>query len=270
MGAESVATPRVRMIHTLEPSKAALPISWLPATSLTIAGAWLAIVAAQATGGAAALHHHALLEGDTPASLAIVSFLVAWQVMVVAMMWPASMPAVQALLGQWPGLARPRLAVAIFLATSAIVWTGFGLAAFIGDMALHHIVDTTPWLGARPWLIEAGVLAVAGAYQFTPLKQRYLAACRHPSAQVRTESGAGPIALHFGLRHGFDCLGSSWALMLVMFASGFASLWSMAALTVLMVYEATGRQGQRAATAAGIALLLAAVTVLSGPFAPPA
>lgn len=270
MRAESVTTPRIRMIHTLESSTAELHHSWLPATSLTIAGAWLAIVVAQATGGAAALHHHALIEGDRPPSLAIVSFLVAWQVMVVAMMWPASLPAVHAFRGQWPGLPRPRLAVAIFLGASAIVWTGFGLAAFIGDMALHHLVDTTPWLGARPWLIEAGVLAAAGAYQFTPLKQRYLAACRRPKEQVRSGGGAGPIALRLGLRHAFECLGSSWALMLVMFAAGFASLWSMAVLTVLMVYEATGRQGQRAATAAGIALLLAAVTALWGPFAAPA
>jgi predicted metal-binding membrane protein len=53
--------------------------------------------------------------------------------------------------------------------------------------------------------------------------------------------------------------------MLVMFAAGFASLWTMAALTVLMLYEATGRHGPRAATAAGIILLMATLTVLSGP-----
>jgi Predicted metal-binding integral membrane protein (DUF2182). len=53
--------------------------------------------------------------------------------------------------------------------------------------------------------------------------------------------------------------------MLVMFAAGFASVWSMAALTVLMVYETRGRHGQRAATAAGIVLLLAVLTTVSGP-----
>ena len=91
---------------------------------------------------------------------------------------------------------RPRLAIAIFLGASAIVWAGFGLAAFIGDMALHHVVDMTPWLGARPWLIEAGVLAAAGAYQFTPLKRRYLAACRRPGERAKPAwwSGADRIS----------------------------------------------------------------------------
>ena len=36
------------------------------------------------------------------------------------------------------------------------------------------------------------------------------------------------------------------------------------ALTALMVYEATGRHGQRAATIAGIALILTAIAMLSG------
>jgi len=49
----------------------------------------------------------------------------------------------------------------------------------------------------------------------------------------------------------------------VMFAGGFASLWLMAALTVLMIYEAIGRHGERAATVAGVVLLLAALTALN-------
>ena len=54
--------------------------------------------------------------------------------------------------------------------------------------------------------------------------------------------------------------------MLVMFAAGFANPWSMAGLTVLMVYEVRGRHAQRAATAAGIALVLAGLNAVSGPF----
>lgn len=269
MSAEPVTTAWVRLNDNFDSSRAELHHSWLSATSLVVVGAWLAIVVAQVTGGAATLHHHALIEGDTPPGLAIVTFLVAWQVMVVAMMWPASLPAVHALRDRWPGLPRPRLVVAIFLGMSAIVWAGFGLAAFIGDMAVHQVVHTTPWLAARPWLIEAGVLAAAGAYQFSPAKRHYLAACRRPGERVGSAGGAWPIAFGLGLRHGLDCLGSSWALMLVMFAASFASMLSMAVLTALMVYEATGRQGQRAATAAGIALLLVAVTALSGTFSGP-
>lgn len=265
MQAESTAPPRPGLVPALESSKSSGRHPWLPATTLTIAAAWLVIVSAQVTGSADGLHHHALIEGKTPLGLAVLSFLVAWQVMVVAMMWPASFPAVHSLLDRWPESSRRRLLVATFLGTSAVVWAGFGLAAFVGDMALHHVVDTTPWLGTRPWLIEAGVLATAGAYQFTPMKRRHMAACRRPGERIKPAGGPWPVAVRLGLRHSLDCLGSSWPLMLVMFAAGFASLWTMALLTLLMVYEAAGRQGQRAATASGIALLLAAVSTLSGP-----
>jgi predicted metal-binding membrane protein len=73
----------------------------------------------------------------------------------------------------------------------------------------------------------------------------------------------GSAAIASGLRHGLHCLGSAWALMLVMFAGGFASIWMMAALTLLMVYEAVGRHGERAASLAGAVLLLAALTTLN-------
>lgn len=254
------------MRHGLDLAAVARKGPRFPGVLVLIVGAWLVIVIAQASGNAAALHHHALIEGGTPRGLAILGFLIGWQVMVVAMMWPASLPAVRAFRDGAGWLGRPRQAVAIFLGTFAIVWATFGLAAFLGDVALHHIVDTTPWLAARPWLIEAAVLAVGGGYQFTPLKRRYLAACRRPGERTTSAGLAGPSALRHGLHHGLDCLGSSWALMLVMFAAGFTNPWSMAGLTVLMVYEVTGRHGQRAAGAAGIALVLAGLNALSGPF----
>lgn len=223
------------------------------------------VLAAQATGTAAVLHHHALIEGGPPLWVAIPLFLVAWLVMVVAMMLPASLPTIRDVEAAMGMLARQRRALAAFLGAFAVTWTVFGLLAFLGDFVLHHVVDTTPWLAARPWLIEAGVLALAGSYQFVPLKRRALGACRHPGDLAVPASLPDQRASRLGLRHGLDCLGSSWALMLVMFAAGFASLWSMAALTALMAYETRGRHGHRAATAAGIVLLLAALTTVSGP-----
>lgn len=55
--------------------------------------------------------------------------------------------------------------------------------------------------------------------------------------------GAGK-AFRFGRIHGLFCLGCCWAQMFVGFAPGFANLRWMAALTAVMVYEKTGREGQ--------------------------
>ncbi len=220
-----------------------------------IGGAWLVVVGVQLMGQADALHHHTLIEGGIPLWVAAVLFLLGWQVMVAAMMLPASMPAIEAFTAGWSSLARPGRALAAFLASYAVAWTVFGLLAFLGDVGLHHLVDTWPWLEARPWLIEAGVIGLAGAYQFSLRKRRSLAACRHPSVPILSAARPARGAYRLGLDHGLACLGSSWALMLLMFAEGFASLGWMAALTAVMVYEATGRHGQGAAAAVGAVLL---------------
>lgn len=233
----------------------------LPAVPMAIAGAWLLAVVAEATGNAALLHHHALIEGGPPLWIATPLFLVAWQLMIAAMMLPASVPAILVFNVGTAVAPRPRRDLAAFLGSYAFVWTIFGLLAFTGDVVLHHIVDATPWLAARPWLIEASVVAFAGAYQFTPFKRRTLAACRHPASAAAT-SPAGRGSFQLGLDHGLACLGSSGALMLLMFAEGFANLWWMLALTAVMVYEATGRFGQRAAVAVGVGVLVFAAGML--------
>jgi predicted metal-binding membrane protein len=177
------------------------------------------------------------------------------------MMLPASMPAIRVFNLGTVIASRPRRDLAAFLGSYAIVWTIFGLLAFMGDVVLHHVVDATAWLAAHPWLIEAGVLALAGAYQLTPLKRHNLEACRRPAGVAPTPQGRrSPFQL--GLDHGLACLGSSGALMLLMFAEGFANLWWMVALTAVMVNEATGRFGQRAAVAVGVGLLVFSAGIL--------
>lgn len=226
--------------------------------------AWSAMLAAEATGLAASLHHHALIEGGLPLWIATPLFLAGWQVMVVAMMLPASTPTIRAFESIAGAVRRPPNAKAVFLAALLLVWTMFGLAAFAGDIVLHHVVDTTPWLAARPWLIEAGILAVAGAYQFAPLKRRSLDACRHPGGSIGAAGRLGRGPVRAGLGHGLACLGSSGALMLVMFGEGFASLGWMAVLTAVMLYETVGKHGRRAAALVGIGLFLLALSVLDG------
>ena len=227
--------------------------------------AWLIAVLAQLTGNASALHHHALIEGGPPLWVAVPLFLVSWQVMIAAMMLPASVPAVRTLASAFEGAGRPGPVMAVFVAAYAVVWTVFGLVAFLGDVALHRFVDATPWLEARPWLIGACVLILAGAYQVVPLKRRALAACRHPAGQPEGGAGIEPSAALLGCRHAVDCVACSWALMLLMFAAGFANLWWMAVLAAAMAYETIGRHGQRAAPVVGILLLgLAGLVVLTG------
>ena len=145
-----------------------------------IAAAWAVCIWAELNGNAAQLHHHALYASGRPYWLAALVVLVAWQFMTAAMMLPSSLGLIRiyaATAGRAPDFPH---ALALFLGGYFAVWTAFALAAFTGDMQLHRIVDAWPWLAAHAALIPAGTLALAAVYQFTPLKDACLKACRHP------------------------------------------------------------------------------------------
>ena len=111
-----------------------------------IALAWAVAIAAEASGAASALHHDRLFEGGLPHWAALVLFLASWQLMTAAMMLPSSMPLVRLF---WAASGR-REALAAFLGGYALVWSVFGLVAFVGDGFVHELVHALPALEERP------------------------------------------------------------------------------------------------------------------------
>jgi predicted metal-binding membrane protein len=83
-------------------------------------------------------------------------FLLAWQLMVAAMMLPSSLPMLRLFGVASAGQDRPGAVLAAFLGGYGLVWTVFGALAFTGDLALHRLVHRLPWLQARPWLLAGG------------------------------------------------------------------------------------------------------------------
>ena len=228
-----------------------------------IALAWLAALAAEATGAGSSLHHDALIDDGPPLWVALPAFLVAWQVMIAAMMLPSSLPLVRLFAAASARQPRPRGALAGLLSGYALVWSAFGALAFALDLGVHSAIDAHPSLQEYEWLLGGSVLALAGAFQFTKLKDACLDNCRHPGAfMLRFYERGVRGGLHLGARHGAFCIGCCWALMLVMFAAGVASLVWMALLTAVMVHEKTRPGGARAVPVTGVALLGAASIVL--------
>ena len=233
---------------------------------LAIAAAWWIAIVAEETGAAHVLHHDALIEGGPPLWAALALFLVAWQAMIAAMMLPSSLPLIRLFEVASRSQEHVGRVRAAFLTGYAAIWTAFGALAFFGDVAVHRTVDAVPWLTARPWLIGGSTLALAGAFQFSDLKDKCLSKCRHPAPYLLAHYRRGAAnAFRLGWGHGLFCVGCCWALMLVMFAAGVAMLWWMAALTAVMVYEKTGRHGQKLAPFVGIALLVLAALAYAHP-----
>jgi len=204
-------------------------------------------------------HHDVVLSADGGSPLVrIVGFLLVWTVMVGAMMLPTMLPMarlVHAVTAPHTNAVSERTGLyAAYLA----VWMLFGLGAVAFDSGVHWLVEVSPWLHHHEGLILAGALLVGGAFQFSPLKDACLTACRTPMSMLwqHYRRGAGS-TWRLGVAHALSCLGCCWALMLIMFATGVGSLAWMLGLTAVMVMEKTAPWGHRLVAVTGLGLIAA-------------
>jgi predicted metal-binding membrane protein len=203
---------------------------------LLVGTAWAVTLLAVFTGHTEWGDHHYLLhDSGLPLFSALGFFLVSWQVMILAMMVPSLAPLLRQMTSGVPESTRTPGAIAMFLAGYDLIWTAFGCVAFFGDALLHELVENWSWLASHDTIIATGALALAGIYQFTPGKARFLMACQAPAqrADVTRLDAACRVGAGAGRAH----LGSCWALMLAMFAVGMGSLVWMVALTGVMMAE---------------------------------
>jgi predicted metal-binding membrane protein len=223
---------------------------------------WLGTVWLVVGPGGTGHHGVGLARSAWPSPLQIGTFLTIWLVMIGAMMLPTVVPVVRmfaVVTARAPGPTVARLA---FLAGYLAVWTAFAVLALLADEAVRVLVAGWVWLAERPDLLLGTTLVLAGAFQFSPLKNACLTACRNPVAflwQHYRRGAAGGWRL--GLRHGVSCLGCCWALMLVMLATGIGSLVWMVGLTAVMVVEKTARRGALLVVPVGVVLLVAGTSL---------
>jgi predicted metal-binding membrane protein len=167
--------------------------------------------------------------------------------MCVATMTPAALPAVRHVAAnslRW----RRRRATLEFLAVYLAMWT----------------VCATTTLSALALVRPGGALslplalALASAWQLTSLKRRALSACHRssplPLRGWRAIAGDG----RFALRHGRGCVGSCWALMLVMAVAMSIEPLVLPALTALIYCERRSIRPRWATRRVALVLALAA------------
>jgi predicted metal-binding membrane protein len=249
--------------HVQSPARTGAP--W---AVLGVAGAALLAVAAIGASPYAGYFHHEYQPASAAGQLAAVAlFLAGWTLMMLAMMLPtatALLSAVARLGGDPADGRRLQLLAALgFLA----VWVAVGYAFRAGDVLVHAAVDSIDALEARPRLVGASALAVAGAFQFSPLKRRCLSACRSPSSFLfRHWHGLrrSHEAVRIGTAYGASCVGCCWALMLVLFGLGTASVAWMLGAGAVMAIEKNAAVGPRLTAPLGAGLLVAAALVATG------
>ena len=225
--------------------------------------AWLTLALWEGSPYAPYLGHAG---GVGPLPVEAVLFAVGWVLMIVAMMLPSSVPLVVTFAALVRRRRHPGLLVGLVLVGYLLVWATFGLAAWIADRGIHAAVDAVPWLAEHPQVIIATTLAVAGLWQFSPLRDRCLDECRSPLGFIVNRwrgTSERSEALRMGIAHGAFCVGCCWSLMLVMFGVGLASASAMLVLGAITAIEKNLPWGRRLTHPLGIVLILAAVYAIA-------
>ena len=191
----------------------------------------------------------------TPAYLALT--LIMWAVMMAAMMLPSAAP----MLLLYDRVARKRGEETIGQTSSfglgyIAVWAGFSVAAVVLQYGLDRAKLLSPMMETTSVAMAGALLALAGLYQWTPLKQSCLRHCRSPLEFITTEWRAGPRgAFTMGLRHGAFCLGCCWVLMLLLFVGGVMNVFWIAGIAAFVLVEKTAPAGHLLGRVAGVALV---------------
>ncbi len=178
-----------------------------------------------------------------------------WSVMMAAMMLPTTMPMVSVFrtLNKSRGEAGR---TAAFVAGYLALWTAFGAAATAAQWALQTSGLLSPMIVSLSPALSGALLAMAGVFQFTPLKQACLRACRAPLGFLLTDWRDGLWgAARMGIRHGLYCLGCCWALMALLFVGGAMNLLWIAALTLLVAMEKLAPKGDILAKGLGVIMI---------------
>jgi predicted metal-binding membrane protein len=231
-----------------------------------IAGAWFALAALHLDftrlrlgGGLAGDAFWRALCASAPAFPAMLAM---WALMSLGMMAPAAVP----MLRTYDDLVHARAANArgfwALLAGFLAVWLAFSLLAAGAQFALQRAGLLAPDGSSTSRAFTSALLALAGAYQFTPLKHACLRACRAPIARFLGDWHATlAYAFRKGLAEGVLCLGCCWALMTLGFALGVMNLAFMGVAMLVMIAEKTGALGARGTRALGAALCAASLTI---------
>jgi predicted metal-binding membrane protein len=154
---------------------------------------------------------------------------------------------------------------ALLIAGYLLVWLGFGVAAHLLDAALHAMAQRSAWLMFNAWALGAGVLAIAGLFQFSRLKYHCLDQCRAPlSFIIQHWHGVKPRrdAFRLGVHHGVFCVGCCWAIMLLMFIVGTGNVGWMLTLGAMMAIEKNAAWGRWIGQPLGFALIAGSALII--------
>lgn len=185
-----------------------------------------------------------------------------WSLMSLAMMAPTAFPAFKTYSDMTYTEAVSGTSLAVLVAGYLVIWIGFAVPAALLQVQLAelHLLDAVG--RSTSGILNALLLLLAGAYQFSRLKNACLSACQNPMTFFFAHWQPGHMgAFRLGLRLGAVCLGCCWALMLLAFVAGTMNLAFMALAMLLMTLEKLPQIGDRISAPLGVFLIISGTVV---------
>ncbi len=200
-------------------------------------------------------------------------FLGMWIAMMAAMMLPAAAPMILTFARISAGKRQRGQAFVpawVFTGAYLLVWTSFGVLAYLAAAGVDLLATQSTWWRDHVARLGGAAIALAGLYQFSPLKRVCLSKCRTPLSFILSSWRDGYAgAVHMGFRHGAYCLGCCWLFFLILFPLGVMNVAAMVLLTALILAEKSLGFGEHVARAAGFALVGYGIVVIFLPRALP-
>jgi len=190
----------------------------------------------------------AISNGLTGAAL----YVAMWAVMMVAMMYPSSVPLFRLYYKTIEGATTAGRAarVGAFMGTYALVWTLTGVVPLV----VNAVVPVAAVANENGPLLFGTTLLLLSGFQLSSYKHRCLRRCRTPLGFLMEYHEPGVRgAARTSFRFSVFCVGCCWALFAVMVAVGSMNLLWMAGLTVVLSLERVVSWGERLARGVGVA-----------------
>ncbi|GAA5052348.1 DUF2182 domain-containing protein [Haladaptatus pallidirubidus] len=188
-------------------------------------------------------------------------YLLMWGVMMIAMMYPSSVPLFRLYYKTLEGTstAGKVARIGVVLGTYALVWTLTGVVPLL----VNAVVPVAPLANTHGGFLWGGTLVLLAGYQLSPYKDRCLRNCRSPLGFLMSHHRPGIRgAIRMSWKYSIFCIGCCWALFAFMVVVGSMNIVWMALITVVLSLERTVVWGRQLAHVVGTLAGIAEIAVI--------
>jgi predicted metal-binding membrane protein len=181
----------------------------------------------------------------------IVLYLLMWGVMMIAMMYPSSVPLFRMYAKTLDGTTKAGKVARLgaFMGTYALVWVLTGIV----PLGVNAVVPIATVASDFSGFLLGGTLVLLSGYQLSPYKHRCLRQCRSPLGFLLSHHRPGIRgAVRMSWQYSVFCVGCCWALFAFMVVAGTMNILWMGIITIVLSLERTVSWGPQLARTVGI------------------